>query len=157
MGLPFFFLQIVSSLASFSWRHLDVGKCPHGNGERWPSYCFWVLAEFHEVPLALPACHELLKATATKTRDLFSLALTQCHRLSPGHPSTSEPPVHPPPSSASAGYHTVALHTHCGSCLSAISLIPHCEHIRTSRPLSCCVQPEMIPNTGDKIDKSEMG
>lgn len=102
---------------------------------------------FHEVPLALPACHELLKPTATKTRDPFSLTLTQCHRLSPGHLSTSESP---PSSSALAGYHTVALHTHCCLCLSAISLIPHYEHIRTSRPLSCCVQPEMILNTGDK-------
>lgn len=102
---------------------------------------------FHEVPLALPACHELLKPTATKTRDLFSLTLTQCHRLSPGHLSTSESP---PSSSALAGYHTVALHTHCCLCLSAISLIPHYEHKRTSRPLSCCVQPEMILNTGDK-------
>ena len=102
---------------------------------------------FHEVPLALPACHELLKPTATKTCDLFSLTLTQCHRLSPGHLSTSESP---PSSSALAGYHTVALHTHCCLCLSAISLIPHYEHKRTSRPLSCCVQPEMILNTGDK-------
>lgn len=151
MGLPFF----SSDCFLFGFLLKTTSGCKEMSSWQWGEVALLLLLSpcwFHEVPLALPACHELLKPAATKTCDLFSLALTQCHRLSPGHLSTSEPQLHPPSSSASAGYHTVALHTHCGcgSCLSAISLIPHCEHIRTSRPLSCCVQPEMIPNTGDK-------
>ena len=137
----------------FGFLLLKTSGCRVMSSWQWGEVALLLLLSpcwFHEVPLALPACHELLQPAATKTYDLFSLTLTQCHRLSPGHLSTSESQLHPPSSSALAGYHTVALHTHCCLCLSAISFIPHCEHIRSSRPLSCCVQPEMIPNTGDK-------
>lgn len=122
-------------------------------GKGGPPGFFWVLAGFMRYPLPCLLSgawwHKLLKSTATETRDPFSLALTQCHHLSPGHLSTSESQLHPPSSPALAG-HPTAPHTHCFSCISAISSFPHREHIRASGPLSCRVHPEVIPNIDDK-------
>lgn len=92
-GLPFF-PSNVSSSASFSWRwHLGAGQM---FSWQWEKVGFLLSFGSLLVSPGVPCpvwsvvswLNELLKSTATETRDLSSLALTQCPHLPLEHLST---------------------------------------------------------------------